>query len=185
MNKFTVDPNTKFLDPEKVLFAAGLNSGQVLADLGAGGGFYSFAASKIVGDTGSIYAVDVLEPTLDHVASEARVKGLRNIKTIRADLENPDGLSEIPTGSVDMVLFANILHQIKDKKSLLAIAYRLLKTHGRLVVIEWNDQPSPIGPTPEDRIPSSEVSKLISSSNLKQAGMLATDAYHYGLIFIK
>ena len=185
MSNFIFDPGAKFIDPEQILFAAGLSIGQTLADLGAGSGFYSFAAGKIVGDLGAVFAVDILEPTLEHIAAEARVKGLRNIHTVRADLEVAAAISNLTEGTSDVVLFANILHQIKNKKNLLTLAYRLLKSGGKLVVIEWNDQRGPLGPASTDRVNTSEVNQLASAATFKPAGMISTDPYHYGLIFIK
>ena len=185
MTDLGFNPNNKFIDPEKVLFAAGLSAGLTLADLGAGSGFYTFAAGKIVGEQGKVIAVDVMESALEHIASEARIKNLRNIRSIRVDLEQANSLAAIDAGSVDFVLFGNTLHQIKDKAGLMAQAYRLLKTGGKLIVLEWNDQPSPIGPMSSDRIGSTETIQLANKASLKQAGVLQTDPYHYGLIFIK
>jgi ubiquinone/menaquinone biosynthesis C-methylase UbiE len=185
MANLLFDPAAKFNDPEKILFAAGLTSGQVFADYGAGSGFYSLAAGKIVGERGIVLAVDILQTALDHIAAEGRLKGLRNIKTVHADLENPQSLASIGVGSVDMVLFSNITHQIKSKQTLFAEAYRVLKTGGKLLVIDWNDMPSPIGPPAAGRLPSQEVQRFAQESHLKSAGEVPADAYHYGLMFIK
>jgi ubiquinone/menaquinone biosynthesis C-methylase UbiE len=185
MNNFIFQPATKFLDPEKILFAAGLSAGQVVADLGTGSGFYSVAAGKIVGDQGLVYAVDILDTALDHVSAEGRLKGLRNLKTFRCDLEQSNSCRIIPTGSVDLVILATIVHQIKDQSALFTEAYRLLKTGGKLIAVEWNDQPSPIGPAALDRIQPANFIKLAKQTSFKQAGALATDTYHYGLVFIK
>lgn len=183
-NNFLYQPQ-KFLDPERTLFAAGLSAGQSLADLGTGSGFYVIAAGKIFGDSGLVYAVDIIESALDHIAAEARVRGLRNVRTLRCDLETPECCRTIPTGSLDYVLLANIVHQIKNRKGLLAEAYRILKTGGKLIVIEWNDQPSPIGPQVGERLDPKAIIKLADAAHLKEAGDLPADNYHYGLMFIK
>ncbi len=185
MNNFVFDPTLKFLDPERVLFAASLGAGQVVADLGTGSGFYTLAAGKIVGDQGLVYTVDILETALDHIAAEARLKGLRNLKLFRADLEQTGSCLSIPTGSVDLVILANVLHQIKNQDFLFTEAYRMLKTGGKLLAIDWNDQPSPIGPRPADRIKPVQVGELAKQATLKQIAMVPTDIYHYGLVFVK
>ena len=185
MNNLVFDPSSKFLDPERVLFAAGLATGQTFADLGAGSGFYSLAAGKISGEQGLVYSVDILESALDHVSAEARLKGLRNIKTLLCDLEQVNSCQQIPTGTVDMVLFANIVHQIKHPANLFDEAYRLLKTGGKLIVIEWNEQPSPIGPAAADRLGEAKVTAVANKSAFKAGGKLSTDPYHYGIVFIK
>ena len=185
MNNFVFDPSIKFLDPERVLFAVGLAAGQTVADLGAGSGFYVLAAGKIIGDQGVVYAVDILGSALDHIAAESRLKSLRNVKTIRADLEQASACTAIPTGSVDLVILANIIHQIKNQTALVAESYRILKTGGKIFVIEWNDQPGPIGPPVTERIRPEQVKKLLATAALKESGAVTADIYHYGLMFIK
>lgn len=185
MDNFAPALTLKFNNPEKILFAAGLSQGQAFADFGAGSGFYSFAAGKVVGDHGIVFAVDILQTALDHIAAEARLQGLRNVKTIHGNLEKEETLSSIPVGMVDMVLFSNITHQIKDKEKLFAAAYKVLKTGGKLLVIDWNDSPSPIGPPAASRVNASEVTTHAAKAHLQPAGHLPSDNYHYALTFIK
>jgi ubiquinone/menaquinone biosynthesis C-methylase UbiE len=184
MNNLLFEPSMKFNDPEKILFAAGLSAGQVFADFGAGSGFYSLAAGKIVGEQGVVYPLDILQTALDHIAAEGRLKGLRNLRTMRADLEQASP-SAVPLGSVDMVLFSNITHQIKNKSALFKEAYRVLRTGGKLLIIDWNESPSPIGPPAAARMSQNEVEKQAGASNFKSAGSVPVDNYHYGLMFIK
>jgi ubiquinone/menaquinone biosynthesis C-methylase UbiE len=184
-SNFVFDPGLKFLNPEKILFQAGLSAGQTMADLGAGNGFYSLAASKLVGENGSVFAVDILEDALEHIATEARLKGARNIQTIRCDLEQPHACDKISTGAMDMVLLSNIVHEVHESKVLFDEAFRMLKTGGKLVVVEWNDQPGPIGPEFKKRVMSDRVKKLAFDRTFKDGGAVSTDVYHYGLIFIK
>ncbi|MBX4187204.1 MAG: class I SAM-dependent methyltransferase [Candidatus Doudnabacteria bacterium] len=185
MNKLVFDPSRKFMDPEQILFAAGLTNGQNIVDFGSGSGFYSIAAAKIVGEQGSVYSIDILESALDHTGAEARLKNLRNIKTLMADLEKPASCSQIPTGTADVALFANIAHQITNQSNLFAEAFRVLKTGGKLVIVEWNQQPSPIGPGTTERLTPAEAGQLAKKSGFKSAGEIAVGPYHYGLIFIK
>jgi ubiquinone/menaquinone biosynthesis C-methylase UbiE len=174
-----------FLDPEKVLFRAGLSHGQTLADLGSGSGHYALAGAAIVGVSGQVIAVDVLESSLAHVSAEARLRMLKNIKTVQADLEKTAGVRQVPDGSCDMVVFGNLLHQIKNRTQLLKESYRLLKTQGRLVIVDWNETPSPIGPKHEDRVVERDVVKSAEAAGFKPHGHIDTDNYHYGLVFVK
>lgn len=185
MNRFVYEPGTRFLNPEKILFQAGLGAGQLVADLGAGSGFFAVAASKMAGEAGQIYVVDIMEQALNHVSAEARLKSLRNIRTIRADLEEKDACRDIPVGVVDLVILANILHQIKNREQLLNESYRLLKTGGKVLVVEWNSNPSPIGPRVDERISEAETIKLAEKSALRQMSRIEADNYHYSLLFTK
>ncbi|HYE22483.1 MAG TPA: class I SAM-dependent methyltransferase [Verrucomicrobiae bacterium] len=183
MKEFKI--NQRFIDPERVLFKSGLSAGQTIADLGAGSGFYAIAAAKVIGNGGKVYVVDILESALNHVVADARVQMIKNIVTIRADVEEGNSLSKIPDGSCDMVIFANLLHQLKDSKNLLTETYRVLKTQGKILVIEWNDRPSPIGPKSAERLSEDESKNLVGRAGFKFDKSIETDQYHYGLIFVK
>lgn len=175
----------KFLNPESILFLAGLKPNQIVADLGAGSGFYALAAAKIVGMHGQVHVIDVKEPVLDHLAGEARMRGYKNIKTYLADLDEPKIPARIPTGQSDMVILANILHEVENRKNLLAHAYALLKTGGQLLVVDWNDQPSPIGPDASKRLQPADVKKEIESNGLRFVKEVESDSYHFAMVFSK
>src|SRR6185436_14616990 len=106
-------------------------------------------------------------------------------KTLICDLEKPESCSQIPMGAVDMVLLTNVAHQITNKANLFAEVYRLMKTGGKLVVIDWNGNPSPIGPQSADRVTKEDITQLARKATLKPGGEMNIDPYHFGLIFIK
>ena len=185
MSEILFNPQIKFLSPDKVLFATGLAAGQTVVDLGAGSGFYAIAAAKIVGETGNVFVADILESALEHVSAEARLKFLRNIKTFRCDLEKPQSCLNVTEGSVDLIIMANILHQIGNKNNLMSEAYRLLKSGGKLLLIDWNHKPSTIGPVVDSRIDEDATRQLALKFNFKFNRGVDTDNYHYGLVFVK
>jgi ubiquinone/menaquinone biosynthesis C-methylase UbiE len=112
------------------LVEAGLEEGQVVVDYGCGIGSYSIPAAQIVGDTGMVYAVDTHPLAIETVRRRARQKNLRNIKTIRSNLDT--GLAE---GSADLVLLYDVLHMVPDQPSLLQEIQRVLKPGGRLSIL--------------------------------------------------
>jgi ubiquinone/menaquinone biosynthesis C-methylase UbiE len=176
--------NQRFIDPEKVLFRAGLTSGQTVADFGAGSGFYALSAAKVVGNNGKVFVVDVLESALAHVSADARLRMAKNIQTIQADLENSD-IKQIADGSCDMVILANVIHQVNNRQNLLAQTYRVLKTKGKILAVDWNDKPSPIGPKVEARISEQETKKFLEKTGVRFDSSIETDPYHFGMVFIK
>jgi ubiquinone/menaquinone biosynthesis C-methylase UbiE len=178
-----IKTQSKFINPKAVLFQAGLKAGQSVADLGTGSGFYSLAAAEIVGNNGHVHSADVKDSALEHLSVEARVKGLKTIKTYRCDLDEEKLACRVPEGECDMVVLANILHEVKHPKNLIKHAYAMLKSGGRLVVVDWNSQPGPIGPHAEKRVSESDAKKLLESCSFKHIKNLETDEYHYGLVF--
>lgn len=176
--------NTKFLDPEKVVFQLNLAKGSTIVDLGAGSGFFALASSKATGPTGKVFVIDILDSALDHVQSSARIQNINNIHTIRKDLEK-DSIPEIVPGTVDLVIMANVMHQTKNHSNLFAETYRMLKTGAHLLVVDWNEIVGPLGPKADERIGEVDVKKIAQKSNLKFEKQIDADKYHYGLIFIK
>ena len=78
----------KFINPQNVVSQMGLKTGQTVADLGSGSGFFSLAAARMVGNTGKVYAVDVQKSKLMATFSSATQQGLSPITF--AALSNPD-----------------------------------------------------------------------------------------------
>lgn len=166
------------------MFNLGLEKGATVVDFGAGSGFFALAAAKASGNTGKVYVVDVMETALEHVSSVARLNKLTNIKTIRHDLDS-DAVSEIPTGCADLVIVANLIHQLKHHQNLLSEIYRVLKTNGQALVIDWNAKPSPIGPKASARVTDEKIKNIFGDIKLKFEQEIETDTYHFGLIFTK
>jgi ubiquinone/menaquinone biosynthesis C-methylase UbiE len=174
---------SKFVNPADVIAEANIEPGQVVVDLGCGGGFYTIPAAKQVGPSGKVYAVDILESKLAVTQSGARQIGLKNVYVIKGDVDKP--LIDIPEASVDVVIIASIIHQIYSKESLLHNVYRMLKTGGRVLAVDWKKQASPFGPALEVRVSAEELVQIMAMAAFKKEKEIPADPYHYGLIFIK
>ncbi|MBN1896293.1 MAG: class I SAM-dependent methyltransferase [Candidatus Aenigmarchaeota archaeon] len=114
---------------EKELKSLGLKAGHNILDFGCGSGVYTFAAAKIVGDEGTVHAVDIHPTVIYDIESRALKLGIRNIDTIYSDLETGIG-----RGSVDMVIFYDVLRKAEKRRELLSEAHRVLKKSGTLLV---------------------------------------------------
>jgi len=174
---------SRFIDPSSIVAQAEIAPGQIVADFGSGSGFYAIPSAKIVGSSGTVYAVDVQDPKLDATQSLARQSGLKNITTVKADLDKP--LLDIAEASCDLVIIASIIHEIESKQSLLKNAYRLMKTGGKLLAVEWKKELTPFGPPVESRVSLSELEALLQPLGLRKHRELSTDGYHYAVLFIK
>src|SRR5712691_12441056 len=75
--------------PEQVVEALAIKPGDRVADLGSGGGYFTFRFSRAVGPTGKVYAVDVDSEMLDYVAGRAKEDGSLNIQTVAARYDDP------------------------------------------------------------------------------------------------
>ena len=174
----------KFLDPEKVLHAVELDKNMIVADLGSGNGFFTVPAARIIGEQGQVWAVDILEEALGNLISLARMEGRNNILTQQCDLDAPQSCN-IPELTCDLVIVGKVLAQMKNPQNLANEAYRILKTGGKLLVVEWKKQSSVLGPSLDQRISLEDAKKLFIAQAFKFGGDIETDKYHYGLIFEK
>jgi ubiquinone/menaquinone biosynthesis C-methylase UbiE len=174
----------KFVQPEDVLTEAGLAPGMAAADLGSGNGFFTIPAAKMVGDAGLVWAVDILDEALGHVTSAARMERLKNIRTHKFDLESFNACG-VPDLSCNFVIIGKILSQIEGADNLVRQAWRMLKTGGTVLVLEWKKTRSPLGPDYESRLSQEQVKNLFVKQGFKYARELEPDPYHYALIFQK
>lgn len=173
----------KFINPSTIIAQAGIQPGYCVADLGCGSGFYTIAAASLVGKDGTVYAVDILQDKLAVTQSSAQHAGLSNVTIVHADLERP--LEDIPATSCDLAVMSNIIHLVTNRDALFHNAYRLLKTGGRLVVVEWKRELTPFGPAMDIRMPKTELVPMLEKVGFRFEKDLEADGYHYAVSFIK
>ncbi len=173
----------KFIDPGAVVSHVGLNSGNIVADLGCGAGFFSIAAAREVGGSGVVYALDVQDSKLAATQSAAKHYNLNNIITIKADLDKP--VLDVPEGYCDIVIMASILHQMDSRENLFKNAYRLLKTGGKLLAVEWKKMQTPFGPDISKRVSPEDLRKELLLAGIRHESDVPADGYHYASVFIK
>jgi ubiquinone/menaquinone biosynthesis C-methylase UbiE len=114
---------------EKELLELGLAPGSTVLDFGSGPGQYSIAAARLVGDKGSVQALDLHPTALEMVEKKAASLNLSNVETIYSELHT--GLED---ESVDKVLMFDVLRGRRDISSLLSEMHRILKEDGLLHV---------------------------------------------------
>ncbi|MDR3642495.1 MAG: class I SAM-dependent methyltransferase [Candidatus Doudnabacteria bacterium] len=174
---------TKFINPAAVVAQTGLMQGQVVADLGCGNGFYVLPAAQMVGPTGSVIAVDVMEQKLAATVSITSQFGYKNVRILRADLSKP--LLDIEANSCDMVIVGNILHEISQTEQFIKNIYRVLKSPGRVMVVEWKKTATPFGPPLNKRIDQEKLEVLLMQAGFRKEKELQADGYHYAMLFEK
>lgn len=176
---------SELINPLTVLEKVGVQPGSNVADLGCGGaGHFIIPAAQVVGSDTVVYAVDILKTVLHNVSSKARLDGINNIRTVWSNLESL-GATNIPEKSLDVAFLINVLFQSKKRHDMIAEANRLLKDGGKLLVIDWMNSKTPIGPEMESRVPIAEVKGACQELNLKFVEEFKPGNLHYGLIFTK
>lgn len=170
------------LHPDQVVAQLHVGNGMQVADFGCGHGYLSIPLAQAASH-GTVYCFDVVEEELNALRSHARLKGVRNIKDIRANLEAPDG-SKLADDSIDLVMMANILFQSQLKAKIIEEAVRVLKPGGRLVIIDWIIGAS-LAPEGGWLLSSEEAVTLAEAAGLTLGKELKMDEQHFGLVFKK
>lgn len=176
---------SSLLNPELVLSNLEIEDGMRAADLGCGRlGYFVLPMANLVGPKGIVFAVDIIKEILKSVETRAKLAGILNVKTIWSDIERV-GATAIAAESLDIVLICNLLFQVKEHENVIKEAARLLKTEGRLLVIDWKGVHAPFGPLKEMKIKKEDVKKWAKKSNLSLEKEFDAGEYHWGIIFKK
>lgn len=129
-NKKASDPKSK---PDEILETLALRPGQTIADIGAGGGYFSLRFANAVGRNGRVYAIDTNPEFLEFIMNTADEKGLSNIKTVLAE---EDKLI-LPEKSLDIIFLRNVYHHLPNRVEYFKNLKEFLKSGGKIVVIEY------------------------------------------------
>jgi arsenite methyltransferase len=120
--------------PEQVVEALQLSPGDTVADLGSGGGYFTFRLADAVGPEGSVWAVDVDTALLEYVGEQAVERQQPWITTIEARPDDP----LLPEGQVDLLFTCNTYHHLKDRSAYFANVQRYLEPTGRVAIVEFD-----------------------------------------------
>lgn len=173
-----------FVNPRTCVSNLSLSPGMTVADFGAGTGVFSFCAAEYVGNTGTVYAVDVQKDLLTTLSNEAKERGFKNIHTIWGDIEERGG-SHLEDASCDAVICANVLFQVDDKEGVLQEAWHILHAGGKLIIIDWTESHKGFGPKEENVFLEDDARDLAVKNKFTFLEMIPAGNYHYGLVFTK
>jgi ubiquinone/menaquinone biosynthesis C-methylase UbiE len=178
-NKSRLDnPERKRLLPaSKILRSIGLKKGDILLDIGAGTGFFTLPALKIVGSKGKVIATDVSEEMLTTL--KTNVKGNQPNLELLQTPGNTTGLKNI---AADVVFMAFVLHEVADPAGYIEEVKGLLKAGGKLAILEWEKKQTPTGPPEHDRLEMTEVVKLLHDSGLIIEKQQSLNPYQYMVV---
>ncbi len=144
--------------PHEVIQALALTPDAVVADLGAGTGYFSVRLAHML-SKGTVYAVDVEPQMVKHLAERAKTEKLPNMIAVQADLSDP-----LLPGRVDVVLVVDVYHHIEAREKYFSRLRNVLVPGGRVAIIDFR-RDSPEGPPKAARVSPSRV-----KAEMKRAG---------------
>lgn len=173
-----------FTDPENNIKQFKLGEGMIVADLGAGSGFYTIPAGRAVGSSGKVYAIEVQKDFLSKIKNDATKAHVSNVEVIWGNIEKIGG-TKLRGESVDAVIVSNTLFQLEDKTTLAQEVERIVKPGGKVLVIDWSDSFGGMGPDPLSIMSSQSAQTLFEKNGFTLEEKINAGEHHYGMIFRK
>lgn len=134
--------------PSKAIEALGLTAGMVIADIGAGSGYYTSRMAKKVGPTGRVYATDIQPGMIAILERRIKAEGLTNVTTVLGAMDQPS----LPPQSIDLAIMVDVYHELQQPQLFLQRLKAAFKPGGRLVLLEFRKE--------DPKIPIIEVHKM-------------------------
>ena len=114
--------------------ALAIPAGAQVADLGAGGGYFTFRLAAAAGPTGRVYAVDVDPGMVDYLRERAAREGARTVEPVLASADD----ARLPAASVDLLFTCNTYHHLTDRAAYFTRLRPVLRTGGRIAIVEYD-----------------------------------------------
>jgi ubiquinone/menaquinone biosynthesis C-methylase UbiE len=134
--------------PAAVMRALGLRRGEVVADMGAGPGYFTLRLARAVGASGHVYAVDPEAAVLQVLRRRLAAAGLSHVTPVLGGDDDP----ALPAGRCALVLLVNAYHHVRRGRAFLGRLARALAPGGRIANIDFDRRDTPVGPPVKHRI---------------------------------
>ena len=141
-----------------------LKPGAVVADVGAGSGAFSVPLAKAVSPDGKVFAVDIDQGLIDHIARKATEQQATNIQVVLGKFTDPN----LPATNVDLAFIYDVLHHIEGRKGYLQNLARYLKPSGRIAVIDFYPERGPHRKQPELQVTKEQTAAWMATLGFKQ-----------------
>lgn len=166
--------------PHEVLTALGIKQGEMIADIGAGSGYFTFRLAHHAGENGKVYAVDVNPDMILHLNRRIRELKARNVVSILAAADDP----LLSDRSVNRFFFCDSWHHIRAQTKYLSLVRKMLKPGGEVIMIDFHKRKQPVGPPLPMRIAREDLLQQMESHGFQLKQEHTFLPYQYFLVFV-
>jgi ubiquinone/menaquinone biosynthesis C-methylase UbiE len=159
--------------------ALSIADGAAVADLGAGGGWFTIRLARRVGPNGVVYAEDIQPEMIESIRRRVEREQLKNVRPVLGAPTDP----RLPEGALDAVLIVGVYREMEDPIALLRNVARALKPRGRLGIVDFAKDGFGPGPPMEDRIDEQQIIRDGTAAGLKLIAREDFLRYQYLLVF--
>ena len=177
---FLLEEPRDWQDTEEIMDRLHLGAGDIVADIGAGSGFFTIPFSSRVGDKGLVFAEEIQIEMINYISRKVEEQELKNIRVIFGKPEDPSLLDNF----FNLVFLANTYHELEKPFLMLENIKKDMRHSGRLAIIDWDPaKQSPFGPPIEAKVPESTIIKEVERSGFELIEKHNFMPYHYFLVF--
>ena len=166
-------------EPDKVIEKMNLKDGDVIADIGAGSGYFTRRFAMAVGLTGKAYGVDIEPELVKYMGDDAQKLNLKNYIPRLATMAD----SGLDPGSVDVVFICLTYHHIEDRINYMNKLKKILKKGGRVVIVAFYKKKMDFGPPPDNKITEEVTIREMRDAGYRLVRRLDFLRYQYFLEF--
>ncbi len=167
--------------PSKLLKMLEIKPGMVIADIGAGSGYYSFRLAKQVGAKGKVLAVDIQQEMLDIIRKRMKRNRVENVEPVHGTENDP----KLPKGGVDLILMVDVYHEFTFPYEMTEALTKALKPRGRLVFVEFRREDEKVPILLAHKMTEKQVLAEMAQHPLKHVKTMEALPWQHVIIFEK
>jgi ubiquinone/menaquinone biosynthesis C-methylase UbiE len=167
--------------PDEALDLIGVPKGAVVADVGAGVGYYSAKLAQRVGPTGKVYANEIQMGMLERLKNNMAGQNIANVIPVLGAEDDP----RLPKGQMDLILLVDVYHEFSKPVQMIDHIRDSLKPEGRLVLLEYREEDPDVPIRPEHKMSVKTVRKELEPQGLKFEKSIEKLPWQHIIIFRK
>ncbi len=166
---------------EKLVGELKVKPGDVIADIGAGTGYFTRRLAKKTGPTGSVLAVEIQPEMLDLLTNQMHQAGITSVKPVLGTVSDP----KLRSNSVDLALMVDVYHEFEFPFEMMDAITRALKPGGRVVFVEFRGEDPAVPIKPLHKMTEAQVKKEMSALPLRWVETIAILPRQHIIVFQK
>ena len=139
-----------------------INSKSIVADIGAGSGYYTFRIAKKVPE-GKVFAVEIQDELMKLLKRSQLEKGFKNVEVIKGSEQNPN----LPANSIDLAIMVDVYHELAYPQEMLSALAKALKPDGKILLLEYRAEDPAIAIKELHKMSVKQVNKEMENNGFK------------------